>query len=281
MKTYSIKDWSSLYENNRTRDMAVMRWVPVPNRHDGDGYTTLVDRKNGAAMLGCWLAILQVASKCNPRGTLLRDSGQPHTPDSISRITRIPAELIAECIIILVTECKWLDFNAPQEGAEKPQEGAGFPQATDYGREGNRIEKKGSIEQTNKGAIPILEEVKSFGGMRGIKAEDCERFWHHFESTGWIDKNGHPVAKWQSKLMTWKTQAQAQGGPATAVKRKPFISEIKTVLEAKKTQRERIFNRGTDSPLGWTARNQQDKDDYKQLNKEIAEMINQIAETEL
>jgi uncharacterized protein YdaU (DUF1376 family) len=61
--------------------------------------------------------------------------------------------------------------------------------------------------QTNKGGFPRLEEVKAYGAMRGLKPEDSEQFWHHFESSGWVDKNGNPVTKWQSKLMTWKVSA--------------------------------------------------------------------------
>lgn len=48
-----------------------------------------------------------------------------------------------------------------------------------------------------------LNEVQSAGFKAGVSKEDCEAFWHHFESTGWIDKNGHEVQNWQSKLMSW------------------------------------------------------------------------------
>jgi hypothetical protein len=34
---------------------------------DGDGYTELVDHDDGAAHLGAWCAIVQIASKCDPR----------------------------------------------------------------------------------------------------------------------------------------------------------------------------------------------------------------------
>lgn len=69
-----------------------------------------------------------------------------------------------------------------------------------------------SNKQTIGVGFPTLEEVKAFGSMRGVKPEDAEAFWHHFESSGWIDKNGHAVIKWQSKLMTWKVQAAATNG---------------------------------------------------------------------
>ena len=68
MRVYRVKDWAKHYENNRTAEMKVMRWVPFPNTHDGDGYTQLVSGEEGAAMLGAWVACVQVASKCDPRG---------------------------------------------------------------------------------------------------------------------------------------------------------------------------------------------------------------------
>jgi hypothetical protein len=95
---YKIRGWDELYENNRTRRMKFMQWIPVPNKHDGDGYIQLVDGPESAEMLGAWLAILQVASKCPIRGKLVRGSGQPHDAESISTITRIPAESIQKAL---------------------------------------------------------------------------------------------------------------------------------------------------------------------------------------
>jgi uncharacterized protein YdaU (DUF1376 family) len=56
---------------------------------------------------------------------------------------------------------------------------------------------------------PTLQQVVAFGNMQGMAKEDCERFWHHFNSSDWIDKNGNRVMNWQSKLMTWKASNQA------------------------------------------------------------------------
>jgi uncharacterized protein YdaU (DUF1376 family) len=62
--------------------------------------------------------------------------------------------------------------------------------------------------QTNKGGEwPTLCEVKAHASMVGVKPADAEAFWHHFESAGWVDKNGNPIIKWQSKLMGWKVKA--------------------------------------------------------------------------
>jgi hypothetical protein len=36
MTVYRIRNWSELYENNRTRQLVDMQWVPIPNKHDGN-----------------------------------------------------------------------------------------------------------------------------------------------------------------------------------------------------------------------------------------------------
>jgi uncharacterized protein YdaU (DUF1376 family) len=64
-------------------------------------------------------------------------------------------------------------------------------------------------KQTNNGH-PSLAEVKTKASMTGMLEVDAEAFWHHFESSGWIDKNGNPVVKWESKMATWKTVARSE-----------------------------------------------------------------------
>jgi len=132
--TYSVTRWDECYENNRTRGMVVMQWIPVPNSHDGDGYIELVSRKNGAAYLGAWLAILQVASKCSTRGTLVRRNGKPHTAKSIAKITRLDEKIVADTLQILASEdVAWLC----QAGGTLPA-----PSAHPTDEEGRKEEKE-------------------------------------------------------------------------------------------------------------------------------------------
>ena len=165
MLLYSIANWNTLYENNRTRELKQLTWVPVPNNHDGDGYTLLVDRSEGAALFGGWIACVQVASKCDPRGTLLRRGGKPHDPDSLSRITRIPKTVFQKLLVIAVEELHWLIVKqvteAPQDGAVIPQADATIPQEGALnGREGNGMEgttnMSGRAEE--KRVLTILNE---------------------------------------------------------------------------------------------------------------------------
>lgn len=146
MKVFRIVDWAMHYENNRTRELKVMVWVPMPTKHDGDGYTDLVSHPNGPAHFGAWCAIVQVAAKCNPRGTLVRSpvakndpAGIPQEPaarlrahdsGSLSRITHLPAALFDEVIPRLLFEIGWLEEIDSQaiETATTYKNPAGIPQ---------------------------------------------------------------------------------------------------------------------------------------------------------
>jgi hypothetical protein len=143
-----IVDWDKHYENNRTRDLKRMEWVPLPINLSGDGYTELIDHKNGAAHFGAWCALVEVAARCGTRGTLMRDNGTPHDKDSLYRITRIPVSVWAESIPRLVS-IGWISLSViQQDDAGKPQEGAAPAQDSDYGMEGNGTEGKKERKDT-------------------------------------------------------------------------------------------------------------------------------------
>jgi uncharacterized phage protein (TIGR02220 family) len=177
---YQVANWHERYENNRTRELKAMAWVPVPNSHDGDGYTLLVCRDNGAAYLGAWIAILQVASRCDPRGTLLRDGKKPHDAASISRMTRLPEDIIQATLEVCLNECNWLIIKDAQEGAEMPQEGAAISHlAAKNGREG----KEG------KGAEGKGTEVAS------LPAASKKLEAHHVDSTAVLEHLNEATGK--------------------------------------------------------------------------------------
>lgn len=193
-----------IYENNRTRELKTLAWVPIPNSHDGDGYTALVSHKDGAGLLGGWVACVQVASRCDPRGTLMRRSRTPHDAASLSRITRLPEIVFERVFIVAVSECNWLTVEEfqiiPQEGAIIPQEGA------QNRTEGNGTEQKGMERKESKYsrmAIPNIEEVKLFCAKSGISESDAVAVWHKWDGNGWTN-GGKPIRKWTSTLISWK-----------------------------------------------------------------------------
>lgn len=117
---YRVKDWDLHYENNRSRDLIKLDWVPFPNKHDGDGITELLDHPNGMAHLGAWVLLVQVASKCGkpagrcgegatPRGTLRRDNGKPHDARSIARMSGGDISVFEEAIPRFL-DIEWLEI---------------------------------------------------------------------------------------------------------------------------------------------------------------------------
>lgn len=217
MQAYRIKDWDKNYENNRTRELKKMAWVPVPNRHDGDGYNALVDHPDGAAHLGAWVAILQIASKCEMRGTLLRDSATPHTAVTIARMSRLPKDIIASAIERLCSaDIAWLEVvdtktleEIPQEGAGISQEGASISHPTDYGMEGKG--KEGNTPKSPKGdgrkrfVKPTIEELQIYFTDRGSTqpATDAEAFYDHYESNGWKVGGRSTMKDWKAAVRNW------------------------------------------------------------------------------
>lgn len=188
MVLYAVSEWERHFEKNRTKELKQMTWVPIPNKQDGDGYTELLDHPNGAAHFGAWVALIQVASKCTPRGTLLRDDRngvrRPHDPASLSRITRIPAAVFIEALprlkVIGWLSAEPLEINdlevACGPTAAIPQEGAGLPQECAASRaraiEQERIgEERREKEKREGGAPPPSPRGASAGSSRRFSPE--------------------------------------------------------------------------------------------------------------
>ncbi len=109
---YCIPNWGKQYENNRSRILRKLDWVMVPNAHDGDGYSGLMARADAPILFTAWILLLQVASKCEPRGTLIRSNGEPHTPESLATRTRGAPEWFETALPFLV-KIGWLSCNMP------------------------------------------------------------------------------------------------------------------------------------------------------------------------
>jgi hypothetical protein len=108
MKLYRIADWAKHFENNRSKAVENTRWVPMPNRHDGENFTRIMRSKQGAQVYAAWVLMVQVASKCEPRGTLVKGSGIPHDPVSLSLKTGAPELWFVTALDFLEKETDWL-----------------------------------------------------------------------------------------------------------------------------------------------------------------------------
>lgn len=94
---YRIRDWDKHFEIGQSRaelkknPQSRMRWVAIPNKHDGKSYRRLMRHPQAPALFAAWVLIVQVASKCEVRGTLTSDE-IPITAQDLEDKTDLPAE---------------------------------------------------------------------------------------------------------------------------------------------------------------------------------------------
>ena len=111
MTLYRIRDWAKHFEKKRSHGKRTPTHVSIPNRLDGAGYAELVQcHDEGPAHFGAWIVLLEVASVCNPRGTLVRSNGQPHDTLSLSRVTKFPERVLTDALRRLV-ELGWVEVS--------------------------------------------------------------------------------------------------------------------------------------------------------------------------
>jgi uncharacterized phage protein (TIGR02220 family) len=169
MKVLEIVDWNENFENNRTRELKILNWVPIPNKMDGDGYTQVMDHEQGMMVFGAWILMVEIASKSNPRGLLLRSGLKPHDAGSLARMSRRKVEEF-EIAIPALLDIGWLgskDFTEDQlrvlsedpapPGEEVPMEG--------NGPEGNGPDQKGRKDGLDPS---ILEKQKNITRARTL-----------------------------------------------------------------------------------------------------------------
>jgi hypothetical protein len=93
-----IADWDRVFENNRSRQVDDLTWLRMPNKHDGETFHELMEHDQGEAHYGCWALVTQIASKCRPRGVLVKKSGKPHTPESLAKLVGAKEKVMAAAI---------------------------------------------------------------------------------------------------------------------------------------------------------------------------------------
>lgn len=224
IKAYRIRDWHKHFENNRTRDMVKMAWVPVPNKHDGEGFQRIMREKDGMVIYGCWHLILQVASKClRERGTLLREDGTPLDADAIAYKTgwRSAGDIQRSLDFLCTPQIGWIEQVA-QDGQIIPHLPAAIPHLPAVnGMEGNGIE--GNHSASDK---PTSEEVifwDSSSGFTGISEQDmnewaiaypaCDLQAEIQRASQWLKANPKKKKKLFRKFLTgWLNRSQEKGG---------------------------------------------------------------------
>jgi len=79
-------NWDEHFENHKSRRNKKTSWVPIPNSFSGDRISDLIDL-GGCESYATFVAMVLIASTCEPRGLLVRKNGNAHNPRSMARIT--------------------------------------------------------------------------------------------------------------------------------------------------------------------------------------------------
>ncbi len=172
---YRIANWHELYENNRSRVVDGLKWVPVPNRHDGEGFTRLMQRADAPEVFTAWILLLQVASQAdkNSRGTLRRTSGEPHTAETLSLKTRGKEAWFTKSLPILV-QMGWLvaetvdgkDDGTSTSGSRQSGAADAHTSAADMStKEGKKEVKKERQVPPDGGEVPPRERDELFDAL--------------------------------------------------------------------------------------------------------------------
>lgn len=164
---YRIKNWNTHFETAQSRRYKSLGWVAVPNKHDGKGFRRLMRRQNREALLGCWLLIVQVASKCPIRGTLCDIDG-PLSEHDLSDKTgaraatvRQTLETLSELEIGWLEKIQWTDEIAAKCVRAESAIGAD----SEHARSTHTIQNRTVQNRTNKEKKrPKAEKLVSFPG---------------------------------------------------------------------------------------------------------------------
>ena len=58
---------------------------------------------------------------------------------------------------------------------------------------------------------PTLDELRSYCFGNGMQDFDYEKFYNHYQSCGWVDKNGKAIADWKAKVKYWYDEDKKKG----------------------------------------------------------------------
>jgi hypothetical protein len=166
---YKIAKWSTLYENNESRKLKKLQWVPIPTGMDSSGYQALLDHfgDRAPALYGTWIGLVTIAANCHDRGILRNSRGIPLTISHLSRMTGFDAGLFSELFAWASSpEVGWLEAETDTAVSEQqpktvenpvvlpssgnsPEDLPTSPQKTGVEWKGTRRELEGNINKKN------------------------------------------------------------------------------------------------------------------------------------
>jgi hypothetical protein len=213
---WHVKDWERIYEKAQSKKCTRLNWVAIPNRHDTDGYTRLIEHEHGALHYGVWVLMVEVASKCSPRGTLVASNGEAHTAESLARITRVAARVFQEAIPrFLSTEIGWLEEFAQPLPADSQHATSALSLQDRTGQD-----RTGQDKTRQETSADADDTILGDGQLR-----DWLRWWNALHKEGLVPAGVNEESPSEAVRIAWK--------------RSQRISEVRELL----AQRDALENR--------------------------------------
>ena len=73
---------------------------------------------------------------------------------------------------------------------------------------------------------PTLDDVKNAAATIGVSADECEKFFYHYDKKGWIDNAGNPLTSLPSALASWKIKgAEIKAAAKPAPRSNPWTGQ--------------------------------------------------------
>jgi hypothetical protein len=110
---YRIFEWAKRFENNQTRELKSLSWIRLPAKLGGSGYTRIAARKqkDGPAIFGCFVSLLELASQCAPRGAFCDSAGTAYDEETMADMTRMPLPLVKTTLAFLSSKpFDWIEI---------------------------------------------------------------------------------------------------------------------------------------------------------------------------
>lgn len=187
---YAIKDWNSVFENNKSRQFDVPTYVNWPVRRDSEAFATLMHDSSGIAAFGIFGALVQWMGKrpssVRKYGILADEKGEL-TPERFALRMKAPRKVVEAAWARLVSvgwlvavdeataECFHTDLQVP---AECPQ-GAREPTPKCYGAERSGEDRSG-LERS---------------GAEGDAHDDADEGGGEGKQDRKVISHGHPPAR--------------------------------------------------------------------------------------
>jgi hypothetical protein len=170
--TYSVVNWGNHFENSESKKYVHLKWVPIPNKHDGSTYRRVVAHPKSVQIFCGWCLILEVASKMPTRG-VLHDGNRALTALDLHFKTGFPKHVFDVAFEVLVDkDINWLAV----EDLRKPSETFGETTAEQNRTEQNRTEQN----RTEETPLPPSGDL--------VLKNRIGNWFKRKESTPWSDR---------------------------------------------------------------------------------------------